>query len=245
MIKKFKDLLSYLYQLTIEQCAGEVSPYLEVNLLKGKYVLDASKVNYSYGTLHKIFDQTFRNFNLKERAVKNALILGFGAGSVASLLTEEYGMGCEITGIEKDPVVIYLARKYFNLKQFNNLKLICGDAYNYVQVPTKKFDIIVVDICIDDEVPKWFHKKEFLMQVDRLLQNDGVLFFYKLVNNPKQEIELNELVSNMEEIFGSTFMYNFPSSKTNNHILIHDRRITITEPLLVKKSNENVCTGNE
>jgi len=102
----------------VEQCVGEVSPYLEVNLINGKYSLDTSKVNYSYGSLYRIFDQTFLKFNLKAHEVKSVLVLGFGAGSVASLLAEKYCTGCEITGIERDQVVINLANKYFELNRF-------------------------------------------------------------------------------------------------------------------------------
>lgn len=245
MIKRIKNIISYLHQITIEQCAGEVSPYLEVNLLNGKYILDTAKVNYSYGSLHKIFDQTFHDFNLQEREIKNALILGFGAGSVVFLLTEKYGIGCEITGVEKDPVVIYLARKYFNLKQFGSLQLICEDAYNYVQTTNKKFDAVIVDIYIDEEVPRCFHQKEFLMQVDRLLQNNGVLFFNKVVNNPKQELEYYELASSIEEIFGSSLTYKLKRNGTNNNIIIHDKRVTITESTFVKESERNKCITNK
>lgn len=245
LISKIKHIISYLHPITIEQCAGEVSPYLEVNLSDGKYVLDTTKVNYSYGSLHKVFDQTFHDYNLKEREIRNALILGFGAGSVASLLTKKYGIGCKITGVEKDPVVIYLARKYFNLKQFKNLQLICEDAYNYVQTHSKKFDVIVVDIYIDEEVPKCFHQKKFLIQVARILQNNGVLFFNKVVNNPKQELEFNELTSNIDDIFGSSLTYKYTRNGTNNNILIHDRRIAISEFIHVKKLEENMFVGNK
>ena len=64
---KIKNIASYVYPLIVEQCSGNVSPYLEVNLVNGKYVLDTAKVNYSYGSLYKIFDQTFHKFNLKSR----------------------------------------------------------------------------------------------------------------------------------------------------------------------------------
>lgn len=239
MIKTIKHITSFIYPIKIEQCIGEISPYLEVKLLNGKYVLDTSNVNYSYGALHKIFDQTFDNFKIKDRDIENVLILGFGAGSVASLLTEKYGVECEITGIEKDSVVIHLARKYFNISRFKNLQIISVDAYDYVQTHSKKFDVIVVDIYVDEQVPKCFHEKRFLKQLDRLLQHNGVLFFNKVVNNAKQEIEFNELASNVEEIFGSSLTYKLIRNRTHNHMLIHDRK-TETEPILVKSIEDVV-----
>lgn len=223
MLKKLKHITSYLYPIVIEQCIGNISPYLEVTLVNGKYMLDTSKVNYSYGSLHKVFDQAFHNFNIKSREVKNVLILGFGAGSVASLLTEKYNIDCNLTGIEKDPIVIHLARKYFDLNRFKNLELICEDAYDYVQTHNKKFDVIVVDIYIDDQVPKCFHEKRFLKQLDRLLQDQGVLFFNKMVTTQKQKEEFDELAKNVEELFGKGLTYNLLIVGTTNNMLIHDR----------------------
>jgi spermidine synthase len=238
MINKLKKITSYLYPIKVEQCTGTVSPHLEVNLVNGKYMLDTSKVNYSYGALHKIFDKTFNDFNLKAREVKNVLILGFGAGSVASLLTDTYSIGCKITGIEKDQVVIHLARKYFNIKRFKNLDLICNDAYDYVQTHNKKFDVIVVDIYIDDEIPKCFHEKRFIKQLDRLLQYNGVLFFNKVVNNSKQKEEFTELTTNIEEIFGHSLTYKLSKNGLEHCIVIYDRKTLAANHSFVMTPNK-------
>lgn len=227
MINQIKHITSYLYPLVVEQRVGKVTPYLEVMLVNGKYILDSSKVNYSYGALHKIFDQTFHKFNLNAREVTNVLILGFGAGSVASLLREKYNIQSGIIGVEKDPVVIDLAHKYFNVSRFQNLELICEDAFRYVQICNKQFDMIVVDLFIDDQVPKCFHEKEFLKQLNRLLLYHGVLFFNKMVNNTKQKAEFNELAANMEELFGHSLTYKVTRDGADNYMLIHDRRTAI------------------
>lgn len=208
----------------IEQRAGNVSPYLEVNLVNGKHVLDTAKVNYSHGALHWVFDQTFQAVNLKARGIKNALILGFGAGSVASLLTEKYALECDITGVEKDQVVIDLAYEYFGISRFNNLKLLCEDAYTYVQSCNKTFDIIVVDLYIDETVPKCFHKADFISKLDELLNPQGVLFFNKVVNNAYQKEEFNELFGNMETIMGDCITCKLTKNNTQNHVIIYDSR---------------------
>jgi spermidine synthase len=160
-------------------------------------------------------------------------------------LTEKYGIECKITGIEKDSVVIHLARKYFNINRFKNLELISDDAYDYVQTHSKKFDVIVVDIYIDEQVPKCFHEKRFLKQLDRLLQHNGVLFFNKVVNNSKQETEFNELASNVEEIFGNSLTYKLMRNDTHNHMLIHDRKVSIIEPSLVSNIEDTIFSNKK
>lgn len=239
MINRIKHIVSYLYPLVIEQRIGKVNPYLEVNLVNGKYRLDTSKVNYSYGSLYKIFDQTFHKFNLNASEVKNVLILGFGAGSVASLLREKYNIESELTGVEKDEVVINLAHKYFDIDRFRNLELICEDAYTFVQTCNKNFDVIIVDLFIDDQVPKCFHEKEFLKQVNQLLLHHGILFFNTIVNTQKQKAEFNELAANMEEIFGHSLTYRLTRDGANNYILIHDRRTAIVTHSFVMKNDKS------
>ena len=220
----FKNITSYIFPIMIEQKTGNVSPQLEVNLVNGKYVLDTEKTNYSHGALHWVFDQTFQVYNLNEREIKNVLILRFGAGSVASLLTEKFNIKCGITGVEKDQVVIDLAYKYFGINRFKNLELICNDASEYVQECSKKFDVIVVDLYIDDQVPYCFHKEEFIKQLKIMLQPQGILFFNKVVNNEKQIVEFNLLFQNMRTILGNCEIYKLTKNNTHNSILIHDRR---------------------
>lgn len=239
MINQLKHITSYLYPLVVEQRVGKVTPYLEVNLVNGKCTLDSTKVNYSYGALHKIFDITFHKCALKAREVKNVLILGFGAGSVASLLREKYNIQAEITGIEKDQIVIDLAHKYFNISRFKKLELVCEDAQTFVQTCTKQFDVIIVDLFIDDQVPKCFHEKEFLKQLDRLLLYHGVLFFNKIVNTPKQKAEFNELAANMEEILGYSLTYKIRRDSTDNYMLVHDRRTTIANHSFVMNNDKS------
>ena len=177
MIKKIRHISSYLLPVVIRRRKGEITLYLEVLLVNGKYVLDTSSVNYSYGGLHKVFQKTFIYFNLKKLEFENVLILGFGAGSVASILTEEYGMKCKIIGIEKDSVVIDLAKKYFNIDRFKNLELVHESAYTYVQHIDRKFDLIIMDVFVDETVPKMFHEENFLQHLNRILSNNGVLFY--------------------------------------------------------------------
>ena len=51
---------------------------------------------------------------MKQYNFKKVLLLGMGAGSIIKLLQEKYDINCSITAIEKDEVVIELAKKYFD-----------------------------------------------------------------------------------------------------------------------------------
>ncbi len=105
---------SFIAPMKVEERIGVVTPRLEIYLSKGRYVLDAVRVNYSFGGLDAVFREAFSQFDVQEREIANALILGFGAGSVASILCEEYKKAVHLTGVEKDPVVIESGEEVFS-----------------------------------------------------------------------------------------------------------------------------------
>ncbi len=70
------------------------------------------------------------------------LILGLGCGLAAKLVAKKFPV-TEITGVEIDPVMIDLGKKYFGLDKIPNLEVVIADAKRY---QTKhKFDLILVD----------------------------------------------------------------------------------------------------
>ena len=223
MISKLKTIISYFVPVTVAQRKGKINPYLEVNLHNGIFLLDTDKVNYSFGGGYIVFEKTFEHFQIRHRIFSNVLMLGFGAGSVANILTEKYGLKCKITGIEKDPVVIELAKQYFNIDNYKNLELICEDAYTFVQQNNNSYDLIVMDIFIDDEVPKSFHKEEFLYNLNRLLASNGILFYNIMTKNMILKSQANNLSEKMKIIFGDIIQYKIKIHCTENTVLVHDR----------------------
>ncbi|MEK7566036.1 MAG: methyltransferase domain-containing protein, partial [Patescibacteria group bacterium] len=88
---------------------------------------------------------------LKEVLLRNVLILGLGCGSILKPLLKKYPHS-QITGVEIDPVMIALGKKYFNLDKIANLKIIIADA-----TKTKlkdDFDLIIYDLYSGGELPK-------------------------------------------------------------------------------------------
>jgi spermidine synthase len=216
-------MASYLAPVTIHRTDGDFTPYLEVNLVNGKPVLDTAKVNYSFGGLHLVFQSVFRHFQLGKLMFKNTLILGFGAGSVASLLREGYGMKCNITGVEIDAVIIELGRKYFRLERYNVQKVIHDNAANFVHQSREKFDLIVMDVFIDDLVPKIFRETPFLQDLERLLTPDGILFYNFMTRSKIAKEEAKELEARMNAVFGSITRFSVMINHSENTVFVFDR----------------------
>lgn len=208
---KQQKLKSYFEPLLIEATSSKFNPKLEVNLYHGKLVLDADVANFSFGALHEVFQIAFRKLNLKNLEVGvsptsplQALILGFGGGSVASILTEELKLNCRITGIEIDEKIIDLRKKYFEPEDTSNIELIIGDAFDLSLVKNKKFDLIVCDVFNDISVPKELETQNYFEQIKNLLNPNGLFVFNKVVENFKKM----EKFSSTETIFENVFKKN-------------------------------------
>ncbi|NLB63180.1 MAG: fused MFS/spermidine synthase [Fibrobacter sp.] len=148
---------------------------LEVRWEKGKKLLDTPNTNYSYGTLVDVLKFGLNKIPLKQ--AKNALILGFGAGSIVEPLRYQYGIKGEIVGVEIDPVVIEIAETEFGISPQDDLQIIQDDVWDFVQRPQSKFDLIIIDIFIDLKVPDKFYRQEFWQRVKRLCNDNAFVLF--------------------------------------------------------------------
>ena len=215
---------SFIAPIKVEERIGVVTPRLQIYLSKGRYVLDAVSVNYSFGGLATVFREAFSHFDVQGRDIKNALILGFGAGSVASILRQEYKKAVHLTGVEKDPVVIDLARKYFRLERYQDLSLHLEDAGDFVDQCDQQFDLIVVDLFVGAEVPPRFKQEKFLADLGRLLAPEGICFFNIAIHNEEVRTGCEKLFQKMESLVGKTEFCPITFGRTENWVFVCDRR---------------------
>ena len=199
------------------------NPLLEVIYEYGKIKLNSENVNYSFGSLHVAFAETFTNFDIQNRGIKRALILGLGAGSIPAILSG-YPDGLKMVGVEIDKVVVDLAKKYFNLDYHKNLDIVISDAVDFVlsdkiQNSTEKFDLIAIDLFIDYEVPIRAETSDFLMKLENLMTEDGILIYNRLRTTATIDAS---------DKFKNTFDEVFPTSEVFytlvNAMLVYDRR---------------------
>lgn len=216
-------LMSFLWPVKVEERRGIVTPRLEVYLTNGRYVLDAARVNYSFGGLHTVFRKVFSRFDIRQRELAHALILGFGAGSVARILRDEYKKTVLLTGVEKDPVVIELAKKYFAVDRYENLSLLAEDAGDFVDRCDQQFDLIVVDIFVGLDVPPKFWQDEFLAGVGRLLSRQGISFFNVVIHDQTVRTRCADLFKKMEALVGRSEFCPIPFEGTENWVFVCDR----------------------
>lgn len=223
-LKAVNYFFSFIVPQKMEERKSEVSGKLEVHYSNGRYVLDAANVNYSFGGLHNVFQKAFSQFNIKSRNLKNVLILGFGSGSVASILEHEYGKDMLIVGVEKDAEVIELTKKYFSIDEYKNLTLHCEDAYDFVLKPTARpFDLIVVDLFVDLLVPEKFQDEKFISALNQNLAPDGILFYNFIARDVKTRDASAKLYKQMSAVIGNTEWVRMFATSTQNWLFVCDK----------------------
>ena len=186
----------------IEKSVSMVNDTLEVLKVGDILMLNSANTNYSFGGLHRVFRNAFEKVSIAERDISNVLILGFGAGSVASILQEEYKISCKIKAVEKDPEVIRLGREYFNTQRYSGLEIVEADAEEFIRNENLHYDLIIVDLYIDFEVPAFCHSREFISALQRCLAENGMIMFNKMLYNHKARQEAHELEKNFNSLKG-------------------------------------------
>ena len=202
---RWKKWLSYLTEFHIEDAPSDLNPALHVCLVNGRYQLCTENAIYSYADLYDNFSGAFAALNLKERSIKKVLILGFGMASIPIIL-EKMGFDYSYTAVEIDEQVIYLASKYELPYLRSPVQMICADAGRWVEITEEKFDLIAVDIFLDDVIPDQFTQASFLENTKKLLNPEGLLLYNRLANT-------EEDLEKTKTFFEGTFQQIFPKGR--------------------------------
>lgn len=187
----FRKLISYIFPINLYKTNSEFNKSIEVTLHNGELVLDSENVNYSYGSLQKVLRFGLKKIGFESiREMQNILILGVAGGSVIKTLVDEIGYNGKIKGIEIDKNIIEIANKYFGLDKIPNLQITITDAEQFVKTETEKYDLIIIDIFQDREMPDFLFQKTFSDDLILLLKQNGAVLFNTMKTSP-EDIERN------------------------------------------------------
>ena len=204
----FKKLYSYINPIVIESYSSDVNADLHILLSKGRYMLCAENAVYSYEDKYINFKRAFEEIDIKKHPFEKVLILGFGLGSIPILMEQIYGRTFDITGVELDENIVYLAQQYGMPKIKSAVKLQIANARTYVDVVTEKYDLVISDIFINDEVPQIFETEEYCNRLQELLTEDGLVLYNRLYHTSKTtattDLFINDVFSKKGQVLGST-----------------------------------------
>ena len=183
-------ILSYLYPIT-KKIQSEFSGLLEITWYNGKKHLNTKNANYSYGSLQRILKFGLEHIDLNK--VNSVLLLGLGGGSVVETLRQDFSFSKHITAVDIDPTIIEIAKNEFQLKEDEHLKIVCADALDFMRLNSTQFDLIIIDLFIDTEVPKAFLAIPFWKDIIKASSTNGAILFNASLAKSKSNA-LNEVI---------------------------------------------------
>lgn len=128
-----------------------------------KYVT-TGYLTQSGGLINDLWSPVIKNLKFKN---SNCLILGLATGTVAKLINKKF-KGAKIVGVEIDPVMIDIGKKYFDLDKIPNLEILNQDAKRYTLNAKERFDLILVDLYLGDQPPSFLYSPVFLNKLAKL-----------------------------------------------------------------------------
>lgn len=201
----WKRLLSYLFELHIESTSSEYNPHLYVSLKNGRYQLSTANAIYSYGDLYDNFSGAFAKMDLDKANISSVLVLGLGLGSIPIILEKVFKKQYNYTAVEIDEEIVYLASKYTLPELASNIEIISTDASIFTLQSPQQYDLIAVDIFLDDVIPTHFQQATFLEQLKGLLTEKGIVLYNHLAFSEQDRV-------NAKLFFEEQFKVVFPDA---------------------------------
>ncbi|WP_417941341.1 spermidine synthase [Flavobacterium sp. RS13.1] len=219
MIRK---VFSYLIPIKIFRKKSSRSKMIEVTWTNGELVLDSENTNYSYGSLQRILRYGLRNIGFETiQKMNHILVLGVAGGSVIKTLIDEIQFKGKITGVEIDADMIQIANEYFHLSKIKQLEIIIDDAFEFVLKTKHQYDLIIIDIFEDTNMPNFLFERFFSEKILSILNKQGFVLFNTMILDEEHNIRNRKYVSEINTELYATKM--LPRVEQHNELIIIEK----------------------
>jgi len=194
----------------IEEVHSPINGKIEVvkSLGFGTYI-KVEGLTQSGGVVYDVWKSTLKEVKKEKPEITKSLILGLGGGSAAKLV-KKYWPKAKIIGVDIDPVMIRLGKKYLGLQ---DIEIRIEDADKFIRkqlLAGIKYDLVLIDMYIGDKVPGKFQSDKFIEAIQKLLSEDGVAIFNRLYFGEKRP-EAVKFGNRLESLF-SNVDYVYPEA---------------------------------
>lgn len=173
-----------------------------------------------------VIADSFRPAQASETEPKEVAILGLAGGTAARQYTATFGTKVDITGVEIDPEILNVARRYFHLDQ-NNVHPVVADARYWLDTRAGQYDVIMLDAYRQPYIPFHLTTREFFSEVRGHLKPGGVA----VVNagrTAKDYRLVAAIASTMAAVYSSVFLVDVPDF-TNTLIYASTQPTTLAD----------------
>jgi spermidine synthase len=112
--------------------------------------------------------------SLLVRPARNVLVLGNAGGTVSRAFNHFYPFA-RVDGVELDPLVTSVGRRFFGLRATTHMRTITADARVFLEATQRRYDVIVVDAYRQPYIPFQLATEEFFQLARAHLAPGGVI----------------------------------------------------------------------
>ena len=162
---------------------------------------------------------------------RSILIIGLGGGTLPVALNELLPEA-RIDVVEIDPIVVEVAKRYFNFKTNAHIKVHVQDGRVFIkraQFQNTQYDLVILDAFNGDYIPEHLMTKEFLEEVRDLLGPSGTI--------AANTFSISKLYDHESETYRAVFdtFFSLQYGETSNRILIaHSESLPSRQQLMTR-----------
>src|SRR5262249_4826876 len=142
---------------------------------------------------------------LVSHPVRKVLVLGNAGGSTARALAALYP-GVAIDGVELDPKVTDVARRFMGLGRIHGLNVITADARAYLRSTHRRYDLIAIDTYRQPYIPFQVTTREFFALARSRLTTGGAVAV-NVARVPGDRGLLNAIAATVRDRFGQAWTW--------------------------------------
>jgi spermidine synthase len=201
------SLRSYIVPTHIYQSSSVHNRDIQVRQENGVYTLIVNGVHQTGGYPQRLWKKGLLPvLTSPQFSPRSLLVLGVGGGAVFAMFRQKFP-NAHITGVEIDKEILTIGKTYFGLNTLTRTKLICADAKEFVRQTKqrRRYDLIVVDLYIGNDVPGFVTQKVFVKHMRGLLRPKGraVINYFR----EKDQAEASQkLYTMLSELFSGVQM---------------------------------------
>jgi spermidine synthase len=106
------------------------------------------------------YTRTMMAFELFVPKPREIALIGLGGGSMAKWCHRHHPQA-RLTAVEVNPHVIALRKTFRIPPDSRRLRILCEDGAKFVAKPPNRFDVLLIDCCTSDRVPRELRSQEF------------------------------------------------------------------------------------
>lgn len=184
-----------------------------------------------------LFNHVLTNFPMMlNNNIKDVLMLGLGMGITARDFENK---GINVSAIEINPEMIKMSKKYLGLKKTN---IIEGDSRYEIDKINKKFDVIVHDCFLVDNIPKYLLTQQFFKKISNKLNKNGILVMNSFGKVSPNDYVTDATFNTLKTVFTNVKMYSLNEYNvyfiaSNDYLIFNDYRNTIINNEMREKFN--------